>query len=381
MSFFSKLFGRPKDPRAAFTAAVTAAFKARGVTDIKSMPAEFGLLIPDKQVFLENTFRHWLTRDAAGQRDLVARFVAGQLAPPPEITSLEAIAADLMPLVRSRANSSATALMRQIADLSDAGPGDAWQPLTGDLMVGVGVDLPDTIIHLQSQDLDRIKTPFATVLDLAVRNLAAKTKPSRFAPFTPSVPNGVYYTDDAEDYQSSLLLLPPDTGLQLPALDGDPVVLVPSRNQMFLTGSRNETGLLALAQLAAASLDVGHRCSGRLFRHDGKSWVPFSPPLGTAAAVAHEKALRAWDAGDYAEQKNTLEQLHQLRKDDTHVASFMVAAKDDEAFSIATWVAGVTDGLLPRTDRIAFVDQESEPNRMLDVPWDSSDSDRRRAAR
>src|SRR5438093_1047655 len=72
---------------------------------------------------------------------------------------------------------------------------------------------------------------------------------------------GLYYCSNLEDYQSSLLLMTPGTDFKLPALDGDAVALVPSRNQFFVTGSRNRPALEILLDLAETAGQQHHFCS------------------------------------------------------------------------------------------------------------------------
>jgi hypothetical protein len=318
---------------------------------------------------LENGFRDWREHDEAERSRRLARFVRGvfeaaaaqQEAPP---------LAELMPGVRSRAlisnmliGSGATGPTGNAAEI-------AWAPVCGELAAIVNHDRPDTLRPLTRRVFEGGTFSFDEAMTQTIANLRAKVPAPDFQrPF--DVP-GLFFCNNLEDFQSSLLLLTPGVDFRFPTLRGDPVVLVPSRNQLFVTGSENPLGLDTLIKLADTARELPHFLSSGLFVWRDGRWNTFAPESGTGRA-AKQRLIALRDLGsDYREQKAQLDQLHDEQKAEIVVSEFMAFQPQPEAeFSITFVDSGTKETLLPKTDRIRFVDAD-QMEETLDVAWDDA---------
>lgn len=161
-----------------------------------------------------------------------------------------------------------------------------------------------------------------------------------------------------EDFYDSSRVLLPDCLYRLP-LVGDPVVLVPAREALLVTGSKDATGQAALVAFAEkVLLEKPRHISMSMLRHDGKNWQPFMPTGETGEQL--KRFQREMMAANYEQQKEELEAQYEISGNDVFVATFSRfkeknGGKDNaNVFSLATWTEGV-DTLLPYTDRVMFV--------------------------
>src|SRR5262249_14224760 len=101
------------------------------------------------------------------------------------------------------------------------------------------VDAPDTTAIVAQRDLDRWAVGFDEAYAIALENLRARS----VAPLGRAA-DGVYHSTWSDSYDPARLLLP---GTPCPlALDGEPVVALPSWHHLLVTGSRNDTGVEAM---------------------------------------------------------------------------------------------------------------------------------------
>src|SRR5262249_11286583 len=155
-------------------------------------------------------------------------------------------------------------------------------------------------------------------------------------------------------------LMTPGWDFKLPALDGDAVALVPSRNQLFVTGSRNRPALKILLDLAETAGQQHHFCSSAPLVFDDGHWVEYVFEAGTNEAVKQRKIALAQLASDYEGQRELLDQLHSSQNKDIHVAKFMVYRKKNQEgseLSVTVLGSGTHGTLLPAADRLTFIDQ------------------------
>jgi hypothetical protein len=101
-----------------------------------------------------------------------------------------------------------------------------------------------------------------------------------------------------------------------------------------------------------------------------RTWmVPGNHPQYARFRLLELKSL----GGEYAEQKELLDSLHQRRGSDVYVATFSAVEKPDgSVFSYCLWSEGV-DALLPRTQNILFHGPPGElpaVERMNGGPWE-----------
>jgi len=312
-------------------------------------------------VYLENNFRIWSQRDETARAEQLSRFVRSLGDVEAESTDF---AAELMPGIRSRGMLCDALIQGWIRGAPESNDNEtAWTPFCGELVACVVHDRPDSMALVTRSDLDSAKLSFDQALAQAMTQFRAKAPVPDFEPH-PRAP-GLYYCSNLEDYQSSLLLMTPGKDFKLPALDGDAVALVPSRNQFFVTGSRNRRALKLLLELAETAGQQPHFCSSALLVWRDEHWVEYAFDAGTNEVAKQHQIAIVQLASDYNRQKEQLDQLHTSRNKDVFVATFMVYRNKDQQgseFSMAVLSSGAAQGtLVPVADRLTFVDQITDP--------------------
>jgi hypothetical protein len=96
------------------------------------------------------------------------------------------------------------------------------------------------------------------------------------------------------------------------------------------------------------------------------------PPPGHPARPIVDKTARYLAAVEYRQQKVMLDQYLAKTGEDAHVAKHtLMQGPDGSLWSYAPWVKQVTNGLLPRVDVLAFIDNEA-PDVQFAVRWDDA---------
>jgi len=307
-------------------------------------------------VYLENCFRHWQGQDEQTRVDILNRFVRSAF----EATTSSGAApplAELMPGVRSHALISNVLIQNREPPGPTGNEAEiAWAPLCGDLVSIVNHDRPDTLTPLARGVLAGADLSFDEAMKHAMANLRARISAPSFERY--STLEGMFVCENLTDFQSSLLLLTPGADFHFPALRGDPIALVPSRNQFFVTGSQDPAGLEFLMDLADAARQHPHFLSSSLVAWRDGRWTNFKLEAGSEQA-AKQRLIEIRDLGlDYEDQKNLLDRLHAEQNNDVFVSNFMaVHPRPGSEFSITFLSSGSTDTLLPKADRIRFLRQ------------------------
>lgn len=316
-------------------------------------------------VHVENGFRQWLGDDERRRADQLARFVRGVF----EAASTSDIMpplGELMPGVRSRTLISNALLQSRDSSPTQDDAEIAWAPICGELVAMVNHDRPDTLHPLTRRVLGSGKLSFAAAMKHAMANLRDRVPAPQF---TQPGPPGLFFCNNLEDFQSSLLLLIPDVDFRFPTLAGDPVALVPSRNQFFVTGSDDPLGLDALVALSDTAHELPHFLSTGLFVWRDGRWSSFILPAGTEQAAKHRVIVLETAATDYHGQKALLDQKHAAQGAAVVALEFMMFQPQPGSEFSATLVDSQSpEVLLPKTDRIRFVDA-NQAQETLDVTW------------
>lgn len=138
------------------------------------------------------------------------------------------------------------------------------------LVIVYAEDLPEGFKYLTKKDFDSIGISADSLHELAIAN------------FYKQVPNIERYTKDGRhmlgaggNYEASLILLPTLWMDDCP-VDGDFVVAIPTRDLIFITGSRNKAGLDTLRHYATESYETGsYTVSDHLFRWNGSKFEKY----------------------------------------------------------------------------------------------------------
>lgn len=278
-------------------------------------------------------------------------------------TSREEAIQRVLPRVRDRLTCEALRIYAPAVQL-------LWEPFAGDFALSLALDYPDQIREVVQADSERWELDFETLLRFGKERLLAASPASGFQELRP----GLFRSAWKDNYDASRLALP---GLirSLP-LKGAALAVAPNRDSLLLVGEEDQAGLAELLALAEGILQQEPRpMQGRILRLEGIQWQPYLPPEGSPARPL---ALRLKDmaiARDYAEQKALLDEAFRKEGRDVFVASHMLREnKEGARHSMATWVAAVSDGLLPWAERLVFVrgENSAEPDEILAVAWEDA---------
>lgn len=205
-----------------------------------------------------------------------------------------------------------------------------------------------------------LSVPFETALEAALEQLIRQTVelPRRLA--------AGLYTGNWDDFNhSARIVLVPAMGLELA---GDPVVLVPTRETLLITGTGETEGLTQA--LDRASRAQGHAVTVVPLRWTGASWARLELAPGHPLAARVRRLAFEDRHQEYAEQKGLLDALFRLQGESVKVASYQGYRVSGELISLATFVEGV-ETLLPEVDRVRLVDDSlPDEDRVVDErPW------------
>jgi hypothetical protein len=312
-------------------------------------------------VGLENLFREWGSRDQDGRTALIARFAQSvvEMRTNNKIFP-ERLPGELMPGIRSHAQIGNFMIHNWIG----GGPADdcnatVFLPFVGDLVACVLRDQPNSMTQMTHADLDVAKLSIEQAIQHAMANFRSRLPPPVFE----SLGDDVFGCNNLNDHQSALLLLAPGRDYSLPAIDGAPVVAVPSRNLFYLAGSNNQPGLSRLLDIAGKAPQKSHFCSSQLLRWDGNRWIEDRRLGGDEFAARQREIAQHQLEADYTSQKQLLDQYHDKQGQDIFVANVLLfrPKNSSETISAATLGSGTTGTLLPRTDRLAFFKQIIDP--------------------
>ncbi|HLV88947.1 MAG TPA: hypothetical protein VKV39_18315 [Candidatus Sulfotelmatobacter sp.] len=364
MSLLDKVFSRKPPERSEFAQIVIKAFEGAGVSGVEYRESDFALKIPgrDATVFLHNSYSNYCLVPKHERKAIVDKLIATFAAIPEIPADFAAAQTHLMPVVRDAAFYNLTQIRTSKDGSQNSGTDWQAKPLTGGLILGLAYDGEHSITMLNRKTLEGWGTGFDLAFAAAKDNLWEKTDPEKFGGN-----NGVYWGEWGDSYDSSRMLFP-ELIYRL-SVDGDPVVFVPNRDALFVTGRNNMAGLRLILKTGGEShFNQGHPISPDLFILDDgvwRVWIPQELELHDLWIATRRRR----DQIDYAQQKQVLDELKDFA--DVFVSSFTVFTREDKSvFSGCVWPRDV-ETLLPRTDMIAFVlDEENRDSFM--VLWEAA---------
>jgi len=355
-------------PEEQFVVDVVAEYARHGLKPKSFDPERYQFEFDGVVVALGNLHSAWRLAEPAKRGELVERFVRSFRESGARFETFAEVEKLLSPLVRSRAEIAAF----ELAATNAKGPVKIPHTLlAGDLAIALGIDLRDSIIRVSDRHLAQWGVGFDDTLCIALENFRRRSAVVDFARSPIGI--GVFEATKAEDDQSTTLLLPLAEFFRFPTLDGDPVVVAPSRNHLFLTGSANEDGLAAIANFVADILpQTPHRCSAEMLKLDGGCWVSWRPAGSGRASAAYRAALRQRDALDYESQKQQIDEMRPKTGEAAFVSKLVLFSRAGAATTLAVWPEAVSNGLLPKADIIAFHPQPAEGAVSITVPWETA---------
>jgi hypothetical protein len=305
-------------------------------------------------VFLGNAYQEYCSAPASNREKILKHWARNWFSSQRQMPEeFEDIKHDLLPVVRSRCYFELTRLQLTLQGHEIA----AWphQILGEDFAVGLVYDLPESMQSISQDHLDDWGVTFYEALEVARQNLQELQQ----AFIGPESGEGLYLSASKDGYDATrLILLDLIRRFQL---RGDPIAMVPNRDTLIVAGEDDEDALKGMLALAKAGLQELRPISGIALRLDGEDWMPWLPAPEHSLYEEFRMLQIQAHGGDYGEQKELLDKLHEKNGEDVFVASFSgLQDEGGHVLNYAVWPKGV-NALLPHTDVVAIMRNEDEP--------------------
>jgi len=340
-----------------------------GLEKVEEIPGEFALKVGDGKstIFLSNIYANYCSASRKRRPAVLAEFVNAAVS----IRSLPSIPADfaaakpgLMPAIRDASYFSIMRLMDRKDGKDRPGMEVVTKPFVGGLVIALAYDTERNITSINRESFEKWGVSLEEAFAAAKDNLWEKTDPGQVAG-----QGGVYWSQWGDSYDSSRILF--TELIYRLSVDGDPVAFVPNRNELWLTGSNNSSGLAAILRDGMEShFNRGHPLSPDLYVLLDGAWRVYVPQ-DASLRDAWMKIKRRRDTIDYAQQRELLNAIHEKEGIDLFVASYnLLERKDGFAYSASVWTNGV-DSSLPRAENIAFMPDPEGGDHFV-VRWEAA---------
>jgi uncharacterized protein YtpQ (UPF0354 family) len=316
-------------------------------------------------VNLSQVYREYHDADPAARESILQRFVRVSLARhEPDAAGDEAIG-KLLPTVRPRS-------YLELVRLQYASGGKVPAPFPcrvvgGHYCLALMLVEGDALKIVAQHHLDEWGRAFDELLAAATQNLRAVTASA----FKPLAGGRVWLGHWGDNFGPSRLLFL--DLIRACEVDGDPVVALPDRDMILLTGSDDEAGLLMLADLTEQARHKPRPVGVLPLRLAGDEWRPFLPPSDTQAGAKFRELWHADIGPDYRQQGERLRALFAQRGEEVVAADYHVhgGGQGEPGFSFCVWAQGAGPQLLPRTDQVLFAcpDERGELRVRAQVSW------------
>lgn len=355
MGFLKALLGRPEPDD--FAALMISALRDRGMTEpVSYHPQEFKLSVGKDSghfFYLHNAYSDYRHVPRRRRREVVEHYLRTISHARMEIPQLldDAIA-HVLPVVRSRSYFELNKLRNQTESL------DGWDApyriLTTDIAIGLGYDRTDAISILSAKQLDTWKISFEELLQRAQDNLW-EISTNRFHSPHP----GVYASPYGDSHDAARLLY--WELIVQNEVKGIPVIAVPDRDTLIITGSEDLAGLEYMAAACETALEQIRLVSTKPLILDDRRWTALRLPEDHPLYARFRMCEMQETMSDYNEQKDLLQTLYEQKGEDVFVSTFS-ATKNQESGRISSYCVWSNDVVadLPHTDRIAFMPDEKE---------------------
>jgi hypothetical protein len=273
---------------------------------------------------------------------------------------------DVLLSVRNRSYFSLIELQNQLNGKGEL----SWPylPLAEHLGVGLVYDLPEAMLMLQQSHLDDWGVSFYEAYEAAYLNLSESE--AAFA----TLEERTYMSTTGDNYDASRLLVP--ELIEALKVDGHPVVMIPNRDRLFVTGSEDTEGLATMVLLAEHALSQPRPMSGMALWWNGEEWSTWLPDPGHPTYANFRSAALTTTGMDYRDQLPLLQRLAEEREPHVQVAEFKLhyGAAEQPSFSYCVWREGQTCWL-PKTDRVCLLRHDQESDHPLvegvNVTWEA----------
>ncbi len=352
--------------REKFALMVIDAMRQAGLEDPVEFDAEdFAIRVgDDRKVYLGNAFDEYHAAPKKVRHQVIEHYAFGVFISPEELTpdSFAQAAPNLRPVVRGRMYLE---YMRMQAEIDSDEYIDApSRPIGEHFVEMLAFDMPNRILYLPASQFADWGVSTDEAYDAARENIRA------IGGSFEGTAGRIYVGAWDDSYAASRIVAPEMIGKL--NVRGRPVVALPNREFLIVTGSADHEALLQMARMIGKAEGEPRFESGIVLSLEDGAWTPFLPPKDSPAyeALRRQHVASIWR--DYDEQKRLLDELNEQRGVDMYIATFM--AHEDRAThelsTMAAWTEGV-EALLPRADSVGFTSGDPESAAVLGVaPWE-----------
>jgi uncharacterized protein YtpQ (UPF0354 family) len=237
----------------------------------------------------------------------------------------------------------------QYAGVVEQFPEWVHRDLASDLCVLLVDDDGDTLAYVLEESVRKWQVSLEACIGDAIRNL-------KKSPWPLEQIGHMFYSRAHDSYDAARILLP-EVIRQLP-LKGEPVVLLPDRECLVITGSDDVDGLTQLAAMGHVRFEEAsrHISAVPLILKDG-AWKAFVPPEPTRATFAH--LARLYDVIHHGAHTSLLREKYKAQTQDVYLAEIRVFKTADERYETFTCLPSNGPTLLPKADRVVLYDLQA----------------------
>lgn len=264
----------------------------------------------------------------------------------------ESAAPRLMPHIVDRWSVFRSNMHLALGVASESGPDFApFSVIAEAFALVLAIDLPDSRIIVTDHQLAAWGETFEHAVDRAYENLIARSGGSfEILADQQTGRSNLYASTWHDGYDASRMII--DALLEQFKVNGDPVIAVPTSNQLLVTGADDSQGLLALHSYLIEAYGRPGSLPPVLVHKDKSGWRRFQPPLNEPLGALLQEMYSAYLSDAYAGQKALL--TASMDMEDLPIIDF--ERKQTEGV-VHTWavIPPVAHALVPETDYVKLV--------------------------
>lgn len=212
---------------------------------------------------------------------------------------------------------------------------------------GLSYDFPDAMIQITGRQLEKWGVSFDDALAAALENLETQSEKA----LVEAVP-GVYISNWQDGYDASRVLLT-EMLLKLPVV-GTPVVMLPSSENLVMTGSDDLDGLASVLNVIEPMADKPRSMVSVPLVFRGGEWIPFELPVDHPLYERFRVLKVSATARSYADQRGVVQDWLKNIGEAAVVTPFLATQRlDGSVSSCAIWAEGPI-GYIPRAESVVF---------------------------
>jgi hypothetical protein len=338
---------------------------------------DFRLHIKDGQgritstIFLGNFYREFCAaQDDETRVQIIARATNINLPDVGELNDLEAVRADLMPLIRPRWVITDQQIRLNLGRVQgpEQPPFLSHLAFAGVFAIVIVKDLPDRFAILNSQNFDEMGITLDEATDIAFTNLAMRT-PNLEAESFPDESGGYHvhvFCDIQDGYMTTRVLLD-ELVAQFP-VKGDPVYALIGDEYFVLTGSDDDVGLGMLLVQMEHGQDLPKPLPPIAIRYSQDvGYTVYMPDFDHPLYDAFNRLKSEYWASIYEDQAALIDGTYEVLQNNYAIGDYAVWENDTgSVITVCPIEQEMVPILLPQAEYLQFFRGDEE---LAIVPW------------